>query len=162
MVKDELVAHIREKFRHAERQKEIKADLMGQGYSEMEIDRAIAKIQHDVIKQLPGVIWIYEQFEHFEAKFNLSSPRMTVILMIVCIVILFLFAGALYFLFDPFGAKSAARDVQRQSDTVVLQSALNSYFQKNDSYPQRLGNLVPAFLPNLPHDPKTGAVYNYN
>ena len=98
MVIDELIEEIRERFRKGQHRREIKEDLMAEGYEEDDLDDTIEKIQHDVLKQLPGISWIYQQIEHFESKPNAASLRTTVFLMATCVVFLVVLAGALYFL----------------------------------------------------------------
>ncbi|HWY79052.1 MAG TPA: hypothetical protein VNW29_01715 [Candidatus Sulfotelmatobacter sp.] len=161
MVTDELIIDIREKFREGKRRNEIKEELMQRGISEEDVDAAIAKIQHDVVKQLPGIAWIYKRIGHLESKANLTSLKMTILLMISCVAVLFILAGILYFAFDPLGTRIGARDVQRQNDAIVIQNALNAYYQKNQQYPSALDNLMPSFVSSLPHDPQSSAGYSY-
>jgi len=161
MVTDELIALVKEKFLHGERRNEIKEDLISLGFEEEDIDAAVAKIQHDAIKQLPGISWIYHHLEHFESKPNSASPRMTVFLMVACFAFLLLLAGALYLFFDPLGTQSTSRDVRRQSDQTIIENGLTAYFQKNQQYPKTLDDLVPNTLTDIPHDPQTGAEYSY-
>ncbi len=161
MGKDEFQALIKEKFRQGKRRNEIKEDLMFQGYPEEDIDEAIKQIQHDVIKHLPGIASIYNVIESFEKKANLSTARMTVLLMILCVAFLFFVASGLYFIFDPLGTRSTARDAERQSDAAKLQTALGYYYQQYQHYPDGLSKLAPEFLSNLPRDPQSGAGYSY-
>ena len=161
MVIDELVEEIRERFQKGQHRREIKEDLMAEGYEEGDIDDTIGKIQHDIFKQLPGISWIYQRIEHFESKPNAASTRTTVFLMAACIVFLFVLAGALYFLVDPLGSLSGGRDVKRQSDETIIQNGLGQYFQKNDRYPDILDELVPGSLSDVPRDPQTKAEYLY-
>jgi len=161
MVSEELISYIKDRFKHGKRRSEIKEELLTAGVDEEDIDTAITKIQHDVIKQLPGISWIYKQIEHLESKHNLATPRMTALLMGCCIVFLLVFAGGLYLIFDPLGAGSAARDVKRQADETVIQNALTAYYQKAQQYPQNLDLLVPTYLTSLPDDPQSGAEYSY-
>jgi hypothetical protein len=158
---DELQALIKESFKQGKRRNEIKDDLIYQGYPEEEIDEAIRQIQHDAIKQLPGISSIYSVIENFEKKSNLSTARMTVLTMIFCVAVLFFLAAGLYFVFDPLGTRSGARDAERQADTAKLQTALGYYYQQYQKYPDSLSKLTPEFLSNLPHDPQTGAGYSY-
>src|SRR5258708_92554 len=131
MVIHELISDIKDRFRRGQRRNEIKEDLIEQGYEEDDIDATIAKIQHDAIKQLPGISWIYGHVEHFESKPNAASLRTTAFLMIVCFIVLLLLAGALYLFFDPLGTRSVGRDVKRQSDATIIENGLTQYFQKN-------------------------------
>lgn len=161
MNKDEFKALIKEKFRQGKRRDEIKEELMYQGYPEEDIDDAIRQIQHDAIKQLPGISSVYRVIENFETKSNLSSTRSTVLLMILCVAILFFLASGLYFVFDPLGTRSNARDAERASDSAKLQTALGYYYQQYQKYPDNLNKLVPEFLSNLPRDPQSGGGYSY-
>lgn len=161
MVTDELVLLIKDKFLQGQRRYEIREDLLNEGYEEEDIDNAISKIQNDAVKQLPGISWIYKHIEHFESKPGSTSPRTTIVLMIACVVFLFVLAGALYFIFDPLGMGSNARDVQRQADQTEIQNALTEYYQKNHDYPNALTTIAPAFIPSIPDDPQTGAAYYY-
>ncbi len=161
MVTEELTATIRQKFLHGQRRDEIKYDLIQEGYEEEDIDQAVAQIQHDAIKQLPGISSLYYLIESFEKKTSLTTPKMTVLGMFLCIGFLFLFAAVLYFVFDPFGMRTQARDAERASDVAKMQTALGYYYQQNSTYPKTLNQLVPTFLSVLPRDPESEAVYSY-
>lgn len=161
MIVEEIVSDIQERFRQGQRRTQIKEELMNKGYDEEDIDDTIARIQHDVIKQLPGISWIYHHVERLESKPNAGSPKTTLLLMIACIVFLLLFAGGLYLFLDPLGTRATGRDVKRQSDATILQNGLTQYFQKNQQYPKSLDDMVPGTLSDLPRDPQTGAEYSY-
>lgn len=161
MVSEELIPIIQEKFSKGQRRADIKEDLLYAGYLEKDIDDTIAHIQHTVLKQLPVIASIYKIIDDFESKTNLATPKMTALLMIVCVICLVVLAGGMYFIFDPLGTRSAARDTQRSTDEAVLQKAITAYYQKNYRYPDSLNNLVPEFLQSLPHDPGSGAEYSY-
>ncbi len=161
MVNEELITDIQERFRQGQRRAEIKEDLMEQGYDEDDIDDTIAKIQRGVLKQLPGISWIYRHVEHFESRTNAVSFRTTVLLMIACVVLLLLTAGALYLFFDPLGTGAIGRDVKRQSDATIIENGLTQYFQKNHQYPNILDEMVPGTLSDIPRDPKSGSEYQY-
>lgn len=161
MVTDELISDIRNRFLKGQRRYEIREDLIEEGYDEDDIDDAISHIQYDAIKQLPVLSWIFKHIEHYESKPGTSTPKTTVFIMFGCFAFLFLFAGGLYFLFDPLGTSSKARDVTRQADQTDIQNALTEYYQKNQLYPQTLNTLAPGFIPSIPKDPQTGASYYY-
>lgn len=161
MTKDELASDIREKFRQGERRSEIKEELIQQGYYEEDIDEAIKQIQSDAIKQLPGISSFYHFLERFEKKSNLTTTKMTILLMVFCIGVLLLVASILYVIFDPLGTGAGARDAERTSDTAKMQTALGYYYQLNAQYPASLNDLVPKFLKALPLDPKSGDAYVY-
>ena len=139
MVIDELIEEIQERFRKGQRRHEIKEDLMSEGYDEDDIEDTIAKIQHDVIKQLPGISWIYQRIEHFESKPNAASPQNDSSSDDCLFCISHILAGVLYFYCDPFGTRSGDRDVKRQSDATIIENGLGQYFQKNSRYPDKLG-----------------------
>lgn len=161
MVSEELTEIIKEKFRHGKRRNEIKEFLLDKGFNEEEVDAAITKIQHDAVKQLPGISHIYQLIENLESKSHLTTPKMTFLLMLSCIAFLMIVALGFYFIYDPLGTQSAARDRQRQTDISILRTAINAYYNKNQQYPDSLQKLVPEFLPKVPQDPKTGSGYQY-
>lgn len=53
------------------------------------------------------------------------------------------------------------RDWQRYRETNILRIALNSYLNENNVYPNKLEDLVPDFIPQMPLDPKTQQPYVY-
>jgi hypothetical protein len=161
MVIEEQISAIRERFRQGQRRNEIKEDLIEQGYEEQDIDDTIAKIQHDVIKELPGISCIYRHVEHFESKPNAGSPKTTFLLMIVCITFLLILAAGLYISLDPLGTHASGRDVKRQSDATIIENGLTQYFQKYQQYPDTLDEMAPDTLSNIPRDPQSGAEYSY-
>src|SRR5258708_7167921 len=161
MVTNELSVEIQKRFRQGQSRSEIKEALYQAGYDEDDIDDAIAKIQHNAIKQLPGISWIYKHVERFESKPTAAAPQTTILLMVLCILFLFLLAGALFLFFDPLGTGSTSRDVKRQSAETAIQNGLTAYYQKNQNYPTTLALLVPTYLPDIPKDPQTGKEYSY-
>lgn len=62
-----------------------------------------------------------------------------------------------------FGARAAiqARDYQRRADVDSLKTALDAYFKANRTLPTDLASLAPKYITTIPHDPVTGAGYNY-
>lgn len=52
-------------------------------------------------------------------------------------------------------------DPKRKSDVDHLNSAINSYYRKNQIYPQSLSALVPQYLASVPRDPDTQREYSY-
>ena len=161
MVTDELTATIKERFRQGARRKEIKDELLNQGWMEEDINAAMSQIQHDVIKQLPIVASMYHLLNKLETKTNLTSPQMTAVVMAVCVGILLLLAGGLYFFLDPLDARSIDRDKQRETDVARMRTAIDAYYKKNLTYPRTLQLLTPDYLPSIPQDPQSGAVYGY-
>lgn len=161
MVNDELDIIIREKFKQGKRRSEVKEDLLESGYYEDEIDEAITQIQHDAIKQLPVISSFYQFLDHFEKKSNLTTTRMTIVVMAACVVILSMLAVSLYFIFDPLGTRSNARDAARTSDMAKIQTAIGYYYQQYHRYPNSLNELVPAYLSIMPLDPQSNSEYSY-
>lgn len=161
MTKDELSVYIRLKFQEGKRRNAIKEELLQLGYYEEDIDAIMTQIQHDAIKQLPGISSLYGLIEAFEAKSNLTTTKMTMLIMALCLGILVVLAVGLYFIFDPLGTRSGARDAERASDTAKIQTALGYYYQSHAQYPESITALVPTFLSNMPRDPQSGAEYFY-
>lgn len=161
MTKDELISFIRERFQEGKRRSDIKEQLLQEGFFEEDVDEAMDQIQHDAVRQLPIISSVYKIIDDFESKSSLASPRNTVILMAVCVGSLILIAAILYFVFDPLGTQSNARDVERRDDLAKIQTALEFYYQQNHSYPGSLNKLVPEYLTNVPLDPQTGQAYSY-
>jgi len=162
MVSEELTTIVRNRFKEGKRRQEIKDELWQQGYAEEDIDAAITKIQHDAIKQLPGIAWVYQFIENFETKTEFANPHITVIVLACCTGVLIILAAVLYIVFDPLNTQATERDTQRQADVILLQNALNAYYQENQQYPSSLTKLVPDFLQSLPKDPGTGADFSYH
>jgi len=161
MVIEELLNDIQDRFRKGQRRNEIKEVLMDEGYEEDDIDDTIAKIQHDALKQIPGISWIYQWIEHMESKPKAASAKTTVLLMAACIVFLLLLAGTLYFFLDPLGTRTGGRDIKRQSDATIIENGLSQYFQKTGNYPNKLDDMVPGTLSDIPRDPQSGQEYVY-
>lgn len=162
MVTEELIAAVQNKFKEGKSRQKIKDELWQSGYSEEDIDAAITKIQHDAIKQIPGIAWVYKLIDDFESRGNIAAPHMTFLIMICCIGLLIVMAASLYFIFDPLGTQATARDTKRQTDITQLQNALNAYYEAKHQYPSSLNQLVPDFLVTVPKDPRTGASYSYH
>jgi competence protein ComGC len=162
MVSDELTTIVRNKFKEGKRRQEIRDELWQQGYSEEEISVAIAKIQHDAFKQLPGIARIYQLIEDLENKKNFTTPHMTIIVLVCSIGVLIIMAVGLYIVFDPLDTQAGARDTKRDADITQLQNALNAYYGDHQQYPSSLSGLIPDFLVSLPKDPETSADYSYH
>jgi hypothetical protein len=158
---EELIAFIKKRFQQGQRRSEIKEELLTQGYTEEDIDVAIRHIQNDAFKHLPGIAWITYLIERFDKQTEFATPKMTIMIMASCVAGLLLLAGGLYLLFDPLNSRAIARDTQRQTDARQLQSAIVAYYKTNGQYPASLTVLMPKFLPKIPHDPQTGAEYQY-
>ena len=52
-------------------------------------------------------------------------------------------------------------DLKRKQDIDRLSFAIDSYYSKNQIYPQALSSLVPQYLASLPSDPETSKEYSY-
>ena len=161
MQNSELIASIKDRFAHGQRRFEIKEALMQEGWKEQEIDDAISYIQHEALRQLPGLAPIYRLIDSFNQKHILTTPRVTAVILIGSILVLFIIAITFYFLFDPMGNNAKERDVQRETDVAKLRQAIENYYQKNRDYPNNLSQLLPEFLNSLPKDPSTGKDYQY-
>jgi hypothetical protein len=161
MVNEELEAIIRTKFQEGSRRAEIRDLLLEQGYDETEIDKAIAHIQHDAIKQLPGIAHMYQFIEHMENKTDHASPKVVFGVLMGCFAILMLIFSGLYFWLDPLGIQTIERDKQRETDIVKIRTAIDAYRIAQGSYPGTLNDLLPEYLQAIPLDPKTGASYTY-
>lgn len=161
MVNEELVAIIRERFQQNQRRNEIKDALIEEGYEETEIDAAIAHIQHDAIKQLPGISHMYQFIEDMEQKTDHASPKVVGLVLAGCFAVLLLIFGGLYYWLDPLGINTTERDKQRETDVVKLRTAIDAFYIAEKAYPANLQDLVPEYLQALPLDPKTGAQYSY-
>ena len=161
MVNDQLVALIREKFQKGERADEIKASLVDQGWDMADVDLAISQIQHEALKQMPGISHIISNFEYWEKKTANASPRMIAIVLAGCVALVMVISLFLYISLDPLGTKSAARDIQRETDFIKVNNAVTSYFRAKGMYPTNLNALLPTYLQSVPLDPKTGAPYSY-
>lgn len=161
MVNEELIEIIRTRFQQGERRAEIRDVLLGQGYDETEIDAAISQIQHEAIKQLPGVSHAYQLIDHLEKTTDHASPKFMAAVLAGCFgVLVILFAG-LYFLLDPLGIKTEERDRQRETDVVKIRSAIDAFYIAKGVYPANLQELLPTYLQSIPLDPKSGTSYSY-
>lgn len=59
-------------------------------------------------------------------------------------------------------ARQKSRDARRVADIKQLQTALELYYDANSSvYPVKLADLAPTYIPSIPLDPSTNAVYAY-
>ena len=59
-------------------------------------------------------------------------------------------------------AQKKSRDSRRKMDMKNIQTAMESYYAQNGSYPTATTNLTDKFSGNsLPKDPKTGVDYSY-
>jgi len=98
---------------------------------------------------------------------NLESG-FTLIEIIVSMAIFAIITGSL--LGNYFSSFTKGRDVQRKSDLVVLQKALEAYFNDHRAYPTALpewgasfGDGTSTYLVNTPKDPKDPAIhYTYS
>lgn len=52
-------------------------------------------------------------------------------------------------------------DSKRQQDVELINSAVKSYFSKNQTYPQSISTLIPQYLAVVPRDPETQKEYYY-
>lgn len=161
MVNEDLVAQIRARYQQGERRADMKAALMEQGWDEAQIDDAIAHIQHDALRQVPGLSHIYDFIDHWDQKTQHSSPKVIVGILAASFLLIVIISACLYFFLDPLGVQNVDRDKQRETDIVKVRTAIDGYYASQKSYPETLQGLVPKYLQAVPLDPKTGAGYTY-
>lgn len=161
MVNEELEAIIRGKFQEGLKRSEIRQLLLEQGYDEHEVDKALDHIQHDAVKQLPGVSHLYQIIEDLENKTDHASPKIVASVLMGCFTVLLAIFGGLYYWLDPLGIQTADRDKQRETDVVKIRSAVDAYYIAKKSYPPKLEELIPEYLQAVPLDPKSGNGYMY-
>lgn len=63
-------------------------------------------------------------------------------------------------LINPFKQLNKLYDSQRINDVKQIQTALDSYYDDKNCYPQSLAELVPKYIPKIPNDPGNNG-YNY-
>lgn len=94
------------------------------------------------------------------------SQGFTLIELLVVIAIIGILVTVTIVAINPFGQISKARDAQRKSDLKQIQTALELYYQDNDSYPSSIpsaGSSWPStgeYLKKMPKDPG-GKLYYY-
>ncbi len=86
----------------------------------------------------------------------------TIIELLVVIVVI----GILLALLIPnlFSAQARARDTDRKNDLKTIRDQLESHYNDKNYYPgaaTMATDMVTEYLPALPTDPKTNAVYGY-
>uniref|UniRef100_A0A7V3JAS0 Prepilin-type N-terminal cleavage/methylation domain-containing protein n=1 Tax=candidate division CPR3 bacterium TaxID=2268181 RepID=A0A7V3JAS0_UNCC3 len=98
-------------------------------------------------------------------KSRLSGKSFTIVELLVVISIISLLAGLITASVSK--ARAKGRDAKRKADISSIQTALEMYYEQNGKYPplsnppSAYGNtvdalaqqLVPSFLPTMPHDP---------
>ncbi len=161
MVSPDLIAAIEERFRAGKRSADIRESLQKEGWNGEDIDQAIRTIQHNALKQLPVVSLVYKYSDVLEQRTANASPKFIAISIIGAFLIVGILSVALYMVFDPLNTQGTKRDVIRETDFVKLRSAIQSYYQAKKEYPSSLSKLVPAYLPAVPLDPRTGSEYRY-
>jgi prepilin-type N-terminal cleavage/methylation domain-containing protein len=86
----------------------------------------------------------------------------TLIELLVVIAIVGTLAASLVVILNPNEQFAKARDVQRKSDLKQISSALDAYYDDNNSYPLNLTQIQGAYAPaSLLKDPGTGNYYCY-
>lgn len=161
MGNEALTAAITERFQRGQRRAEIRDALIKEGWQEQDIDDAIALIQKEAIKQIPGFSHFFNWFDNPQTKSTLSSPKMTAFILAGCSIFLVGLLVVLYFTFDPFNTHAGQRDKQREADLGTLRTAMAKYFGEHATYPSDLSSLSPDVLEAVPRDPGTGADYKY-
>jgi prepilin-type N-terminal cleavage/methylation domain-containing protein len=108
-----------------------------------------------------------------------NSKGFTLVEMLIVIALIGILAAALVEKMDA--ALAQARDTRRKADMRKLQSALMTYYARNQQFPATgvnwyvseigaggiyradwIPNLAPTFIPVLPHDPRGGKTTNTN
>lgn len=161
MVNEELEAIVRAKFQEGLKRSEIRVALLEEGYDEIEVDKTLVHVQHDAIKQLPGIAHMYQFIEDMERKTDHASPKVVATVLIGCFSVLLGLFGGLYYWLDPLGIQTLDRDKQRETDVIKIRSAVDAYYIAKNSYPAKLEELLPEYLQAVPLDPKSGSTYKY-
>ncbi|MGI8420109.1 MAG: hypothetical protein ACR2LN_05710 [Candidatus Levyibacteriota bacterium] len=161
MQNNDLISTIKEQFRQGQSGATIRKNLILQGHTDREIDKAIGTIQHEAIKQLPVFSHFFRWFENPQIHAKLNTPRMTALILAGCTVVVLVLLGAFLLLFDPFNLQAAQRDKQRGADLELLKDGLTHYYTLHNRYPSALTNLTPDILQNLPKDPSNEKEYEY-
>jgi hypothetical protein len=97
-----------------------------------------------------------------------SCGKLKIILGIILFVV-FIIVGYLFFLYQKGGiehyrppvTKAESPRAQVLSDLTALSQAIDAYYAKNLSYPEKLEQLQPEFLDKIPLEPKTGKPFFY-
>lgn len=92
-------------------------------------------------------------------KFNSGFTLLEILIVIVIVGLL-----ALVIVPNLFSGPARARDSQRKADLRTIKTALESYYNDNNSYPPNLQTLTQSttpYLKSLPTDPKTKQIYAY-
>lgn len=98
-----------------------------------------------------------------------SSRKWKIVLGIVLFVIVVI-AGYFIYLYQkggvehyrPPATKVGSPRAQVLSDLDALSQAIDAYYAKNLSYPEKLEQLQPEFLDKIPLEPKTGKPFLYD
>lgn len=161
MNNEDLIADIQSRFQRGHRGSDIKKALLDEGWSEKEIDSAIAHLHHLALKQMPIISSVIHSWENLESKV-LHLPRRTLLVALggVALVLILLEVG-LFIFFDPLNTKANKRDAQREIIFTQTHTALEKYFEEKQMYPESLAELVPKYLSLAPKDSGTGEVYSY-
>jgi hypothetical protein len=160
MVNEELIFEIESRLQRGERKKDIKTNLIKNGWVEKEVDDAMVYLQLLALKEIPVIASVIKLWEGFEEKVTTLSARTAILLLGGLALLVILLGVGLYFIVDPLGSRTEARDEQRQVDFAKLKGALVNYYSKNTVYPARLTYLVPEYIQSVPKDP-TGREYQY-
>jgi hypothetical protein len=161
MVDQTLIDNIKNRFQQGEKSDQIKEALINEGWSVGDIEAAFAQIRHEALLQIPIYARIHHWIQQTDQKTAQLSTR-TIIQIFIGIGVLFIAGVAgLYFVLDPLGLQTSARDRTREDNGVALREALAHYNQDNQTYPKSLDQLVPKYIETVPHDPKSKQPYSY-
>lgn len=95
----------------------------------------------------------------FISKYRQSQGGFTIVeLLVVIVVIAILVALTVPNLFN---LQRRARDDTRKNDLRNLRTALETYYNDNNSYPAATSDLSSDYIDAVPTDPQGGAAYTY-
>lgn len=87
------------------------------------------------------------------------SPGFTLLELLIVITIIAILSAIAMVAYSNY--LKSARDVRRQSDLKIIQSALERYHANNLNYPADIASLTPSYLSTPPADPIASNLYQY-
>jgi hypothetical protein len=92
---------------------------------------------------------------------NLRNNKVVIVVVIVIIIILLISGWKFFSSYIPYDvAKNRARDLKRIADLQNFRTALMLYHIEHKKYPNKLSDLVPRYLSEIPLDPREGEPHN--